>query len=836
MNLSLDGISAFRAFIASKGFEPPERIEPGVFVRFPAVGKRGSNGSASAKLFPDLEGGMVWDWTTGEEWLWQAQREHPRTEGEIRAYRERCEKAKREAAAERERELRETAERSERHWKDSTPADDSHGYHKAKGIRSHGARVYRGSLSLRGMRCDGALVIPARTVAGDLVRLQFIAADGEKRYINGPVPPGAYFSIGRPDGTVLVAEGYSTAASLHESTDLAVAVAFDAGNLEATANALRAKFPDARLVLCADDDWKCVRNGEPFNPGIEAAEVAALAVGGFVAVPIFGADRPESATDFNDMHQIRGAEAVRTAIEAAQPPQVSEAQPAPEKRSSFVVVDGWPEPKPLPDGLSRVEAFAPELLPDALRPWIEDIGDRTQAPPDYLGVSAMVALGAVIGRQVGIRPQAESDWIEFPNLWGCLVGRPSTMKTPSMEAVLAPLQRLQADAVKRFANDAAEYELKQRAAKLRQEAGEKEARKRLQTSASADVRDCLAVDEPDEPQAKRYIANDTSYEALGEMHRGNPNGILAYRDELVSLLKGLDREDNASARGFYLSGWSGKQGYTFDRITRKGASIDAVCLSLLGSAQPGRIAEYVRTAVKGGAGDDGLLQRFGLIVWPDISGEWRNVDRWPDTAARQTAWAMFGRLDAIDAPGLGAEQDRGIDGELEGAPYLRLDPEALGLFREWHARLEARLRSEQEPPALESHFTKYKKLVPALALILHLASNGKGRVTRGPMLQALAWNDYLESHARRVYASLTNPENAAARAIVVKLRRGDIPMTFRAREVYRHGWANLSDRETVHDALELLADHDWVSRSIVPGEGDRGRFATEYQANPRGLA
>jgi hypothetical protein len=98
------------------------------------------------------------------------------------------------------------------------------------------------------------------------------------------------------------------------------------------------------------------------------------------------------------------------------------------------------------------------------------------------------------------------------------------------------------------------------------------------------------------------------------------------------------------------------------------------------------------------------------------------------------------------------------------------------------------------------------------------------------MLQALAWGDYLESHARRVYGSLTNPENAAAKAIIAKIRAGDLPKRFRAREVYRHGWANLAERETVHSALELLYDLDWLTR--IERDDTGGRFAIEYQANP----
>ena len=79
----------------------------------------------------------------------------------------------------------------------------------------------------------------------------------------------------------------------------------------------------------------------------------------------------------------------------------------------------WPEPKPLPNGLPKVDAFEYEFLPDRFAPWALDVSNRLQCPPDYVAVAVMTALGSVIGRRVGIKPQAKTDWTEIPNLWAC---------------------------------------------------------------------------------------------------------------------------------------------------------------------------------------------------------------------------------------------------------------------------------------------------------------------------------------------------------------------------------------------------------------------------------
>lgn len=350
-------------------------------------------------------------------------------------------------------------------------------------------------------------------------------------------------------------------------------------------------------------------------------------------------------------------------------------------------------------------------------------------------------------------------------MWALVVGRPGVLKSPAMEAALAPLKRLIAKANEEYKAAFEDYKLNLTVAKVRAEVAEKSARKQLEKDPSVDLSAVLAVDEVDEPILKRYTANDTSPASLGKLLRQNQNGLLVYRDELVSLLKGLDREDQAEGRGFYLTGWAGDSPCTFDRIGRGlNLHIEAVCLSVLGGTQPGRLAEYIGQAVRGGTGDDGLIQRFGLLVWPDTSGTWRDVDRWPDNEAKNTAFRVYEYLDNIDPASIGAEQDVDLDGKPDGTPYLRLSEGALEIFQEWRAALEPKVRGGDLHPALESHFAKYRKLIPWLALIIHLADSGTGPVSEEAMLKAVAWGDYLETHAFRAYGAISHPEVAAAKA------------------------------------------------------------------------
>ncbi|WP_186131974.1 DUF927 domain-containing protein [Burkholderia gladioli] len=198
-------------------------------------------------------------------------------------------------------------------WSAAEPAPADHPYLARKRIPVDALRVYRGGLCIGTAACDGALVIPARDAAGKLWTLEFILTDGQKRYLPNGRKAGCFSLIGGPvSSTLLIGEGYATCATLAAATGYPAAVAFDAGNLHAVALALRVQYPDARIVVCADDDY--TTKG---NPGVTKARAAADAVAGIVAVPDFGSNRPAAGTDFNDLAAHVGPEAVAAAVRSA---------------------------------------------------------------------------------------------------------------------------------------------------------------------------------------------------------------------------------------------------------------------------------------------------------------------------------------------------------------------------------------------------------------------------------------------------------------------------------------------------------------------------------------
>jgi putative DNA primase/helicase len=295
-----EAIEQFRAAIRDSGLPVPEVIEPdGKLHRFPSNGKPSDDAGWYVFYDGELPAGAFGDWRTGVSETWHANTGRRLSSQEAAAHRVLMDSIRREREADDARRRAEARERAAHIWEQATSAPDDHPYLLRKRIKAHGVRVN-----------DGALVIPVRDTAGDLHSLQFVDADGEKRFLRGGRVSGCYFAIGKPARALCIAEGYATAASIHEATGLAVAVAFNAGNLMSVATALRSKFPKLRLIICADDD--ATTEG---NPGLTRARAAAQAVEGVLAIPNFGADRPEGATDFNDLHRHAGTQAVQACIE-----------------------------------------------------------------------------------------------------------------------------------------------------------------------------------------------------------------------------------------------------------------------------------------------------------------------------------------------------------------------------------------------------------------------------------------------------------------------------------------------------------------------------------------
>lgn len=822
----IDAQQQFVDALARRGIVPPDSLQAdGALHRCDAEGGRGKGDASYILHLNGVPAGGFQNWRDGLGWeTWTAKLDRALAPAEALAQWELIAEAKRKAASDAEQRRVQAKEKAAGIWARSENAPGNHSYLRAKGIKSHGLRIF-----------NGALVVPVRD-GSELHSLQFIDADSSKRFLAGGQVRGHYFSIGTASDVVAIVEGYATGASVFECVGCAVAVAFDCGNLEPVARAMRAKFPAARIVVCADDDHKT--DG---NPGLTKAAEAAGAVGGLLAVPNFGDDRPGNATDMNDLHRLRGSNAVEGAIREARAPDVSTPQPSGNNATAADLRPHiWAEPAPIRAALHPVPAFDPEaLLPDVLRAWVMDESERMPCTPDFVAATAIVALGAVIGARCAIKPKARDSWLVVPNFWGGIVAPPSAKKSPAIAAGMAMIDQLAAKAQEAHRTALEAFETDKVVSEARRDAIKDAIKSEAKRDggnieAKAQELNRHKAEAPQPPVMRRYRTNDTTTEKLGELLRDNPAGLLVMRDELVGLLASWDKEGREGDRSFFLEAWNGTGGFDTDRIGRGSILIPNLCVSIFGGIQPDKLTEYLEQAAHA-LGNDGTLQRFQVLVYPDARPwEWR--DRIPNKLAREAARSLFGALAELDPVAYGATPAD----ESTRFPHFRFSEEAQQVFIEWMHELQRdRIPREQTDghPLIAQHLAKYEKLFAALALTFHLvdcaATSKRGPVSESAAIRAAAWCEYLEAHARRCYGLLADEGFRAAEALSTRIQRGALSNGFTLRDVRRNRWRYLTTDRAIQAALDWLEDDGWLIAEEVGGAGPgTGRRTHRYAINP----
>ena len=247
-------------------------------------------------------------------------------------------------------------------------------------------------------------------------------------------------------------------------------------------------------------------------------------------------------------------------------------------------------------------------------------------------------------------------------------------------------------------------------------------------------------------------------------------------------------------------------------------------MSMLGGIQPDLLRAHLAVALRDGSGNDGLVQRFQVLVWPDFEKSCRYVDRMPDLEAAAAVERVFRKLLSLDA---------------NNAVKLRFSADAQPLFADWYQALQERIRNGDMRPALASHLSKYGKLMPALALLFELAeraANGGGMesVSKLHTTMAIKWCEYLESHAKRIYTDGASAESIATELLAAKLKSsamGSGPFT--VRDVIQRDWSGLSKPETVHLAVERLVQSGWLRVPVTEKVPVGGRPTVRYELNPK---
>ena len=275
-----DPVAGFSDAISRAGIGETEPVPDGQLHRFQTPDDKGKETSGWYILYADdTPCGIAGDWRTGTEITWSGQAVEFSAE-----QAERIERAKIVREQERQRVAQSAAQKAQQIWeKGKTPG--AHPYLIKKGVSAHGIR----------QDTYGNLLIPATDPQGTIRTIQFISPDGGKMFLSGGAKKGHFYTLPGEGDRIYFAEGYATAATIHEATGSTVVVAFDAGNLPPVVSAFAGK---GQLFVCADND--------------EAGIKRANETGQRVIVP-----QGMAGTDFNDLAAEKGIDEVKRQLAGA---------------------------------------------------------------------------------------------------------------------------------------------------------------------------------------------------------------------------------------------------------------------------------------------------------------------------------------------------------------------------------------------------------------------------------------------------------------------------------------------------------------------------------------
>jgi putative DNA primase/helicase len=685
----MDTVNQFTAAIRRAGLVPPDRIiADGELHRFASNGKASDSAGWYCLHDDELPAGVFGDWRTGLTETWRADVGRKLTDSERAKQRQHIEtaRAKRERA---EAEMRDAARlRAATEWEAARPASDSHPYLTRKRVRAAGLRQDAG----------GRLLVPMFDRHGVMHSLQYIDADGGKRFLIGGRVAGCYFPIGKPSDVLCIAEGFATASTIHAASGHAVAVAFNCGNLEAVARELRAKLPDVRLVICADDDAET--SG---NPGLTKARAAAALVGGLVAVPVFPSPRPANASDFNDMAQCRGTQEVSRAIAAAV------IEPA----------SAWAAPMPLVSD-SPMDAYPIDALPGSIGAAVREVAAFVQCPIALAACSALSSLSVAAQGVANVRRGSD---LEGPtSLYLLAVAASGERKSECDRRFSSVLREWEAEQGEMLKPDLA----RNRADRATWDATREgvlnaiKQAKRVGESVE-DARSALEKLEREKPEAIRVprvlLESETAESLAWNLARpdGWPSGgILSSEAGIIFGGHAMRRDSIVQSLSLLNKLWSGES-LRVGRRTSEQFDVNGARLTMGLAVQPETVQTFFEES-RGLARGTGFAARF-LIAYPESTQGtrlYRDAPQgWPGLVAFQS------RLRQL----LDARLQFNERGELV-PQSLGMDAAAFEAWRQFHDAAEVELRASGELADVRDVASKGAENCARLAALFHLFEHG----------------------------------------------------------------------------------------------------------------
>ncbi|TXG97381.1 MAG: DUF3987 domain-containing protein [Rhodocyclaceae bacterium] len=599
------------------------------------------------------------------------------------------------------------------------------------------------------------LVVPVKQ-GERLSTLELIDGDKRKAALAGRGSKvGGYWATERlPDGdgaglSLLIGEGVATVLSASAATGRPGIAALSSGNLPAVAKAMRERYPQAEIVILAD---LVKATGEPDSHAIEAAR----SVGGKLAIPDFEGDRPEAATDFNDMAAWCEPEAVARAIANATEPARGEHHPvdhdAPAGDSEG---SGWPDPHPLAAKIEP-EPYPLDALPDTIRAAVEEVAGFVKAPAALVASSALAALSLACQAHIDAK---RAEKLHGPvGLFLLTIADSGERKSTCDGFFASAIRQYQEEQAEAMKPAIKEYQAAIAAWEAERDgilSAVKDAGKKGKPTDK--LRGDLAQlqqDKPEPPRVPRLILGDETPENLAwSLAKLWPSaGVLSSEAGVVFGSHGMGKDSAMRNMALLNVLWDGGA-HSIGRRTSESFTVRGARLTMGLMIQETTLREYFSKS-GGLARGTGFLARF-LVAWPESTQGQRPFTEapanWPHLAA------FHRRIAAI------LNQPAPIDEEGALSPaMLSLAPDAKAAWVEYHDAIESELASGGELYDVRDVASKSADNAARLAALFQQFEHGMGSAVGLDSLERAsritAWH---LSEARRFFGELALPGELA---------------------------------------------------------------------------
>jgi len=628
---------------------------------------------------------------------------------------------------------------------------------------------------------------------------------------------GGHISLGdTPKKVIHITEGIETGLAVFHSLKEPVWIAVNAGNLSKVITDETAKT--IKIVhLWADKD----KSGTGQNKALEAAKkYKILGITCIIHTPSGELLENQKSLDYLDVFNNEGPAKIK------------------EELSTGKTYSAKPLPFKIPEyDLPKIDNT---YLPIDLYEWMSKHAERLSVPPELIIVPFLSTVGAIIGRTKCIHMKQNDDHVEYANLWGMIISPPGYRKSHCLSLSTTILNTFEDNDKNEKIKLFEKFSIKEKVVKKKIKILEKEYFDKIEnpdanadsiendiTNLANEIAKLKAELQNNRPALKQLVVHSATVEKIINIIEQNPNGILVVRDEIFNLINTFKKQGHETDRAFFLEGWNGNNPYSYDTVSRGRQYISNLCVTIIGGTQPSKLAEIIRD-IKSNKDNDGFLQRFQLMVYPNkLVGEYF-VDKPTPVESDDKIKKFLKTLYKISS--------FNIDNNTKNfvPKTIHLSTDAYKIYSNYFAKIQKEA-CQAKCETFASHLGKYHTLLSGLSLILFVINNHfhepiHDKVQVNIIEMAIKWVELFKAHAQKIYSHEQDTNITSAFSLAQKIKENKISDEESIRTIYRHGWVHLKTYSDVCFAASYLSEIGWLN--IIEKNAQNGRPSEILKFHP----